>query len=893
MPWLACCGLFNSAAAQTCTVSGSSTVTLTTGSCAIAPNTTLNGSPGVHATTGAQITTNNVTINPFNGGSIGGLAETNGTITFSSGSSINGNWATAASAQTGGQIIFQSGSAINPPFGGGVAALLANGVGPGGQASHIIAAGLAVNMNGAGGNVAGKATGGGIITLNSGTTINFPAGGGGNTGLWATGAGSQIVTIGTNLNMIGGGGGDIGVRVDTGANVTLIGGAVNVQSNGGGETELMASGAGSSIDAAGLAVNVSNSGGGRGAFLQNGASIAMAGGSLTTSGPGTYGFLFQAPTGVANTLTLIGTQVSSAADAFAVQGGMANIAAANATVVGNNGVLLSASQNAGAPAVVTMMAAASQLTGAILTDAASTSTVTLAAGTTWNMTGNSNVTDLTNNDSLIRFSGPSSDPTQLSSYKTLTAVNYTGTGGQILLNTYLGGDGSPSDRLIINGGTATGSTGLFIHNTTGQGAETTGNGILVVNAINGGTTIPGAFMLTGEVRGGAFDYDLFRGGLGGSAPNDWFLRSSFVVPPGPEPGPGPGPPGPNFPVDPPPATLPPGTWPIIGPELATYGVVQPIARQLGLTTLGTLHERIGDTLTWANAGGDSPGIARGDWARLYGQQIDNRYQAFADPRASGWLGGFQGGLDLWRGSFLPGHRDAAGIYLAYGHADVGVNGLVTNPSATGYMLTHTGTLNLDAYSAGGYWTHYGPSGWYIDAVVQGTRYTGTAATQFAQLPTNGFGFISSLEAGYPVPLRLGPRFVLEPQAQIIWQQVTLNQANDGLGPVALGTTSGATGRLGLRGQWTIVSENGQVWQPYARANLWRDWGAEATTTFGVDQVPLLEDATRLELAGGVTAKLSARLSLFAQAGYQFAVLQGSENTVRNGVKGDFGVRYAW
>ena len=177
--------------------------------------------------------------------------------------------------------------------------------------------------------------------------------------------------------------------------------------------------------------------------------------------------------------------------------------------------------------------------------------------------------------------------------------------------------------------------------------------------------------------------------------------------------------------------------------------------------------------------------------------------------------------------------------------------------------------------------------------MQGTRYTGTAATQFAQLPTNGFGLISSLEAGYPVPLPLGPRFVLEPQAQLIWQQVTLNQANDGLGPVALGTTSGATGRLGLRGQWTIVSENGQVWQPYARANLWRDWGAEATTMFGIDQVPLLEDATRLEMAGGVTAKLGARLSLFAQAGYQFAVLQGSENTVRNGVKGDFGVRYAW
>jgi hypothetical protein len=134
-------------------------------------------------------------------------------------------------------------------------------------------------------------------------------------------------------------------------------------------------------------VNVSNSGGGRGAFPQNGASIAMTGGSVTTSGSGTYGFLFQAPTGVVNTLTLNGTQVTSAADAFAVQGGTANITAANATVVGNNGVLLSATENAGAPAVVTMTAGASELTGAILTDAASRSTVTLSSGTTWNMTG--------------------------------------------------------------------------------------------------------------------------------------------------------------------------------------------------------------------------------------------------------------------------------------------------------------------------------------------------------------------------------------------------------------------------------------------------------------------------------------------------------------------------
>jgi outer membrane autotransporter protein len=466
-------------------------------------------------------------------------------------------------------------------------------------------------------------------------------------------------------------------------------------------------------------------------------------------------------------------------------------------------------------------------------------------------------------------------------FGTLTVNNYVGAGGSLALRTFLGGDGSPSDLLTINGGTATGSTSVRITNVGGPGAETTSNGILVVNAINNATTAPGAFMLApGELRAGAFDYRLFQGGLNGSDPNDWFLRSTFN---------GPGPPeaiGPS----PPPSVLPPGFFPIIGPELATDGVVQPIARQMGLQTLGTLHQRIGDTLTLANTDGEGAGVARSDWARFFGQGIDNRYDAFADPRANGWMGGFQGGVDLLRSSFLPGHRDVAGVYIAFANSDINVNGLVTNAAATNYVQTRTGTLGLNGYSAGGYWTHYGPTGWYLDLVLQGTYYNGNAITQFANLPINGSGFISSLEGGYPIPLPLGPRFVLEPQAQIIWQQVSFNQANDGLGPVGLGTTSGPTGRVGLRGMWTIDGYNGQVWQPYVRANLWRDWGAEATTLFGIDPVPLIEEATRLEFAGGMTALLGRGVSLYAQAGYQFAL---DNAFIRNGVQGDIGLRFVW
>jgi hypothetical protein len=68
--------------------------------------------------------------------------------------------------------------------------------------------------------------------------------------------------------------------------------------------------------------------------------------------------------------------------------------------------------------------------------------------------------------------------------------------------------------------------------------------------------------LAGEVSGGAFDYDLFPGGLGRSSPNDWFLLLTLIVGP-PEPMVAPEPP-----ILPPEPPLPPGVYPIIGPEMS-------------------------------------------------------------------------------------------------------------------------------------------------------------------------------------------------------------------------------------------------------------------------------------------------------------------------------------
>ena len=84
------------------------------------------------------------------------------------------------------------------------------------------------------------------------------------------------------------------------------------------------------------------------------------------------------------------------------------------------------------------------------------------------------------------------------------------------------------------------------------------------------------------------------------------------------------------------------------------------------------------------------------------------------------------------------------------------------------------------------------------------------------------------------------------------------RTNDGLGPVALGSTSGSTGRLGVRGQWTITGENGQVWQPYVRANIWRDWGGEAHDNVWDRPGAAARAGDAARVAGGVTAKLTNR-----------------------------------
>jgi hypothetical protein len=341
--------------------------------------------------------------------------------------------------------------------------------------------------------------------------------GNGITLLWALNGG--IINSFTPLGIISGDGNP--VRATTGGTINVFqGSTVHATVDG-----LVADGAGSTITITGTSVT----GSAAGALVGDGATIKILGGSIVTT-----------PLSVLEnegTLNISGSTLNSETGLVAFGSGINAINLTSSTVTAAPGALPDPFEQGAALQVAgggttTLNADASHITGTMVTDSVSTSTVNLSDRTLWNMTGNSNVTTLTNAASIIDFSPPTADPSLLSSYKTLTVNSYVGGGGTIGLNTFLGTDGSPSDRLVINGGTASGTTLLRITNVGGPGALTHGDGIVVVQAINGATTGTNAFSLAGEARAGAFDYDLFRGGLNGSDPSDWFLRSDFIIPPG-------------------------------------------------------------------------------------------------------------------------------------------------------------------------------------------------------------------------------------------------------------------------------------------------------------------------------------------------------------------------
>jgi type V secretory pathway adhesin AidA len=459
--------------------------------------------------------------------------------------------------------------------------------------------------------------------------------------------------------------------------------------------------------------------------------------------------------------------------------------------------------------------------------------------------------------------------------------NYVGAGGRLALNTVLGPDGSPSDRLVVNGGQIAGNTAISITNAGGLGAQTTGNGIRVVTATNGAVTTTSAFTLSGRAAAGAYEYQLVRGGYTSGTGSNWYLRNTLSpkppvppdpAPPGPGPGPGPGPDsgsGDEAAADAADAAAVGNARgiPLYRPEVALHAVIPSVARTAVRATLGAFHDREGEV---AFASGD--GAFQAGWVRLFGGSYQQSWGGDVSPSFSGSLVGVQAGLPLLGLEHDNGHKDRAGLFFGYASAGGNVTGF-----ALGQQGAAVGSIAFGAYSAGAYWTHFWPGGGYLDANLMLSWIAGTTQSSLnVSTRANGWMGSASLELGYPIPL-FGS-WAIEPQAQGILQRWHGDPTQDTFSNITSVEDDIVIARFGLRLTRAFVAEQTLI-KPFVQANLWQNFGGVDTITFGATTIatPLL--ATALEFAGGVTAAIGGRADLYAKLSYTTGIDANSQSAL--------------
>jgi fibronectin-binding autotransporter adhesin len=411
-----------------------------------------------------------------------------------------------------------------------------------------------------------------------------------------------------------------------------------------------------------------------------------------------------------------------------------------------------------------------------------------------------------------------------------------------------------ADRLVINGGTASGRTLLDI-DVSQLGEQTDGDGIAVVQATNGATTTAqttkDAFTLGADhLEAGAWEYRLFAGNAQGQG-EDWFLRTAYR------------------------------------PEVPVFTSVASTLRQADLAVLGTLHLRVGDEEPYnVNVPEDNEPRF---WARYIAQSSNQKLNDQTRSESDSSINGMQMGFDLyydqnWR----------AGLYTTVLDVDSSIKG----ENSGGYGVAgYNSTLSV---YLGGYatWTH--ENGFYVDNVLQYGNHSVDLKNQQQNdtYSPDGNSYLASVEVGKPWALG-DSNWSIEPQAQLIWQHSDFDSVTlkgDAKTRASIDADDAIIGRLGLRLSADYDTSQGKL-KPYVRVNLWQELSdGSDTASFentasnaGATTITADQQYSTTEVAVGTTWVVTKDVQAYTEVGRSFQN-GGSNSKIENDFNGSLGMK---
>ena len=466
--------------------------------------------------------------------------------------------------------------------------------------------------------------------------------------------------------------------------------------------------------------------------------------------------------------------------------------------------------------------------------------------------------------------------------------DWVGDGGTVSFGTVLGGDASKTDKLHISGA-ATGTTYVAVTNEGGAGAQTI-EGIALIRT---GTSTADAFVQSGRIAAGAYDYHLQKGSASGANENNWYLTSLIAPPEKPVVSPVETPvvPPADVPVVPPvdvpaapPADAPavppgdkpgdmpddnhgsgessPGSVHVYRPEIGSYAA--------NLAAAGTLFNLSLSDRQSAQSVDPVTGTRGHGWARMaaghgHGDLSDGQNQYSASRNV------LQLGTSVAGGSFSGQDSWELGVMAGYGS-----HRSKTRSRLSGYQSRG----DLEGYSAGLYGTWYqdasARSGLYVDSWALYNRFDNTVKGDgLATEKYKSQGITGSVEVGYV--LETGPyttsggrenRYAVRPQAQVVWSGVKAGEHTERTGTKVKGVGGdNLQTRLGARFSMTSRRPS----QDPAKAGgfetfLEVNW-VRTPRPYGVsvDDTRVLIQGNKnvVEMLAGVEGDLNERLSISA------------------------------
>lgn len=462
------------------------------------------------------------------------------------------------------------------------------------------------------------------------------------------------------------------------------------------------------------------------------------------------------------------------------------------------------------------------------------------------------------------------------------------TGGVLNLETLLNQGGLPAnqhtDRLLVEGnasGVTTVNINIVPTPEADQGAATDLNGDGRIGPNEGisivqvaGDSTPGAFVLpNGYVAVGAFAYELYafapgesaalQRSVGGNTAGDQFwdyrLANGIVA-----------------------STR----WRLV-PQASTYLSLATGLGQYDAMIVDDLHKRLGE-LRYQTDMKDPDAL---DDIQIFIRGIASDYDYRTDKAFANYGYDFslrsqalQVGVNFL--NVTTSAEDNINLGVAWTHG----SSTIKPDTLEGYAEAKT-----DSDMVGLYATWQKENGFYVDGILAGTWHK-TDINTFVMSGINSIdsdGWVASIESGYPY--RFDNGFILEPQVQLVYSEVSFDDTVDRqLVVVKFDDNHQFIGRLGLRGTKTWVGDDGTKFMPYARINYYHDFSSAPEvrmSAFGSGSSGVTisggKGGDALQFGLGITIDTPNNFILYSEVDYQTELGDAG----LRGIRGNLGIRW--